>query len=200
MYDLTVDQLIDTLENKGHVVFKNDSKNYNINYIGVRSNSRKPNKFDDMFYIFWKYQGKWNLVKHTGTTDPGMYWLENPINVDGTAILKEGQHRGCWKIGKHQGKYDALVQKKAVTVLRDDDEDNELDFDTEKERTGFFGINHHRANSKYESVQVDKWSAGCQVRNNPEEYKEFWDIIEESAKNWGDSFTYTLIKESDIKY
>ena len=32
---------------------------------------------------------------------------------------------------------------------------------------GVFGINHHRANSKTTSTQVDKWSAGCQVQPNP---------------------------------
>lgn len=199
MYNLTVEQLIDVVGKKGHTVFKNDTKDYNINYIGVRSKNRTPNAFDDMFYIFWKYQGKWTLIKHTGTTDPGTYYLEDPCNVEGTAILKPGQYRGCWKKGLHQGKYDALVQKLAVTVLRDDDEDNELDFNTEKEETGFFGINHHRANSKYESTQVDRWSAGCQVRNDPEEYSEFMEVVDKACEIWGDSYTYTLIEEKDLE-
>ena len=33
------------------------------------------------------------------------------------AILKEGQYRGSHKIGLHQGKYEALRQKKPLKVL-----------------------------------------------------------------------------------
>jgi hypothetical protein len=198
MYNLTVNQLIDTLKRKGLAVFEADTKDYNLNYVGVRSKNQKPNAFDDMFYMFWKYKGEWKMVKHTGTTDPGLFWLQKPTNVDGTAILKKGQYRGTWQQGLHQGKYPALVQRKAVTVTRDDDKDSVLDFDATKEKTGFFGINHHRTGTKMKSTQVDRWSAGCQVRNDPKQYEEFWKIILESGKIWGNSYTYTLIDEADL--
>lgn len=197
MYNLTVDQLIDALKKKGYVVFMNDSKDFNINYVGVRSNTRVSNKFDDMFYIFWKHQGKWNIVAHTGTTDPGTYYLETPINVEGTGILKPGQYRGAWKKGLHRGKYEGLVQRKPVTLLRDDNKDNVLDFDTDKEEIGFFGVNHHKTGSRI-STQVDRWSAACQVRNSPAEYDEFMAIVDNSIEIWGNSFTYTLIEEKDL--
>ena len=120
------------------------------------------------------------------------------MNVKGTAILKEGQYRSCWKIGKHQGKYTALVQRKPVTVIRDADRDAEYDYDSGVAEKGLFGINIHRSNSKRESTQVDKWSAGCQVFANPWEYDVFIKICEESADIFGNSFSYTLINEEDL--
>ena len=33
------------------------------------------------------------------------------------AILKEGQYRGSHKIGLHQGKYEALRQKKTIKSI-----------------------------------------------------------------------------------
>jgi len=65
---------------------------------------------------------------------------------------------------------------------------------------GIYGINIHRATSRVggESVQVDKWSAGCQVMANNSEFKTFMEIINKAAKIWGNSFTYTLINSDDI--
>ena len=129
------------------------------------------------------------------TTDPGLYWRENPMNLKGTAVLKEGQYRGMWKIGKHQGKYEALKQVKPCTVLRDANKDGKIDF-TGEEDTGLFGINHHRAGSH--STRVDKWSAGCQVQPNRTLYDIEMALFKASAKEWGNSFTYTLIHERDL--
>lgn len=199
IYNLSVEELEAAYEMLGYPVFRNESKEFNLNYCGVRSKERKPNAFDDMFYMWFYFEGKVRVFKHTGTTDPGTYWLENPINVEGTAILKPDFYGGAWKQGYHRGKYPALVQRLAVTVLRDDDKDNELDFDTTKEETGFFGINHHRSNPNYESKQVDKWSAGCQVRNNPEQYEEFWGLIVKAGENWGDAYSYGLVEEKSFE-
>jgi len=119
------------------------------------------------------------------------------MNVEGTAILKEGQHRGAWKLGKHKG-YEALVQRKEVTVIRDGNKDGILDLDSGYEETGFFGINHHRANAKNESTQVDKWSAGCQVTADPHLYDVFIKLCQESAEVWGEGLTYTLLNIEDF--
>src|SRR5690606_33549955 len=95
------------------------------------------------------------------TTDPGIFYRKNPASVNGTAILPAGQHSGLWQVGKHQGKYDALVQRAPVTVIRDRNADAALDF-TDQLDTGMFGINCHRATEQGTSAQVDRWSAGCQ--------------------------------------
>ena len=45
------------------------------------------------------------------TTLPGLYWLENPMNSKGCAILKEGQYKGVYEIDLHNGKYEAICQR-----------------------------------------------------------------------------------------
>lgn len=194
---LTVNELIGALKNKNYKVFEDDSKNYNLNIVGIRTSSNIVNTFNDYLVVFWKFKGVWNMRKYFITTDPGLYWLNNPMNSLGTAILKEGQYLGSHKLGLHQGKYKALVQKKPVTVIRDFDRDSNLDYDSGREETGFFGINIHNSGSVL-SIYVNRWSAGCNVHEDPYAYKEFIQTCENSKEIWGNSFTYTLIKDSDI--
>jgi len=192
-----IEEIVAIMDAKGYAVFTNDTKPLNINYVGIRDTSG-VNSFNDLLVMFWKYKGHWSSFWRTATTDPGTYWLENPMNPHGTAILKEGQYRGAWKLGLHQGKYDALVQRKEVTVIRDGNKDGVLDLDAGYEDTGFFGINHHRANAKNESIQVDKWSAGCQVTADPHLYDIFIQICKESEEIWGEGMTYTLLNKNDF--
>ena len=71
---------------------------------------------------------------------------------------------------------------------------------------GFFGINIHRANSKRKSSQVDKWSAGCQVLPDPNEFDRMLQMItsglEKNDKSNGNDKkacqTYTLLDKSEI--
>lgn len=189
--------LISAMEKKGHAVFQNDSKPFNLNYVGVRDMS-EAGKWNDTFIMFWKYNGVWNQFVRQGTTDPGLYYLHHPLNVKGTAILKQGQYRGAWTIGKHQSKYDALVQRKEVTVIRDADRDSSLDIVGGLEDTGFHGINHHRAMSKKDASKVGRFSAGCQVTLNPHEYDVFMSICGEAEEIWGKGITYTLININDL--
>jgi len=194
---LTIKEIIRVMTLKGYAVFENDKKPLNLNYVGVRDSSG-VNKFNDLFIMFWKYRGKWSSFYWYGSSDPGTYWLKHPSNPHGTAILKEDQYRGAWKLGKHRGKYDALVQKKEVAVIRDGNKDGILDLDSGYLDVGFFGINHHRANGKNESVQVNKWSAGCQVTAEPHLYDVAVQIWKESAEIWGEGLTYTLLNVNDF--
>ncbi len=193
-----VKTLIDSLKAKSYAFFKSDHKPYNLNIVGVRSDNAVPNSFDDKIYVFWKYQNQWQLKEYKATTDPGLTYLTDPINDDGTAILKEGQYRSAYKLGKHRNKYEALVQAKEVTVIRDFDRDNQLDFDSGREQTGFFGINIHHASYTGESTQVNRWSAGCQVFANIHEYNEFMNLCRQARSEWGEHFTYTLLNEKDF--
>jgi hypothetical protein len=193
-----VKKLIDVFHTRGYRLAKNDSKNYNLNIVGVRNHAGKTNQFDDEMFVFWRFDKKWQLKKYLITTDPGLSWLVNPQREEGTAILKEGQYISSHKLGKHKGVYDALVQAQPVTVIRDYNRDNRLDYNSGKTQTGIFGINIHRANEKRTSVQVDKWSAGCQVFADPLEFQDFMKICRLSAAEWGNSFSYTLISKSDI--
>ena len=176
----TVDELKSEFNRLGYKWFP-------FHVVGIRSKANEPNKFDDLIGIVKNNTIKW----YKGTTNAGTYWLLNPSNVDGTAVLKCGQYVDSWAIGLHQGKYKALKQIKPVTVYRDGDRDNIAE-EQGKLDTGLFGINIHRANETATSVNIDKWSAGCQVLANGVDFKEFINTCEMSKINF---FTYTLLKE-----
>lgn len=180
---------------KNYVVFQNNTP-ADVNVVGIRANSHE-NVFDDIICVFFENEGRDNVLYFRATTDPGLYWLENPITESGTAILKPDQYRGAFRIGKHKGKYPALVQNSPLTVFRDYNRDHVLDFDTPQE-TGMFGINIHCAMHKGKSIEVDKWSAGCQVIADWYEFMIFMAIMKKARSVYGNSFTYTLLTEEDI--
>jgi len=183
--------LITSLRNKGYIVY---DKPYQLNIVGVRKDSTVPNKFDDLIYVFFKNdKGDWEGKYFTATTDPGTYYLKNPLSKLGTAILKEGQWVDTYIIGKHKGQYDALVQNKPLTVIRDYDRNAILDFNNGREETGLFGINIHKAGK--DSKDVDTWSAGCQVFQKSDDFETFMNLARKHRELYGNKFTYTLIDE-----
>lgn len=188
-----IKSMLKLLESKSYKVY---DRPYELNIVGVRKNDVVANDFDDTIYTFWKNdKGEWEGKTYSATTDPGTYWLKNPMNVDGTAILKEGQYENAYRIGKHRGQYDALVQAKPVTVIRDYDRNAVLDFNNGKETTGLYGINIHRASATSNLQNVDKWSAGCQVIQSPLGFKDFMQSAEKHRGLYGNNFTYTLVDE-----
>jgi hypothetical protein len=187
--------------NEKSYVFFDSNKKLNINLIGVRRGNSGTNKFDDFLVVLYKDRNLKEVCKvYPITTDPGEHWLKNPLNPKGTAVLVPGQYRGTWKLGKHQNKYDALVQAKPVKVWRDNNKDNVIDyqgFNTISE--GYFGINIHRSNPYDKSYLVNKWSAGCQVFQSIDDYGEFLDTCKRSSNLYGNSFTYTLLTEEELR-
>ena len=189
MRPVSGEELLQYVAGLGYAVF--ESGLYNLNIIGVRTPDDNANTFKVRLYVVYRDEWGWLTRSWDITTDPGMYWRENPGYVDGTAILVPGQYRGAYKLGKHRGKYPALVQTgAAVRVWRDNNRDQILD--QGKAQDGYFGINIHRA-SKQGSETVDKWSAGCQVFGDPDDYECFMDIVERATEIWGSRFTYTLV-------
>ena len=170
---------------------------YHLNLVAVRKNNQVPNTFDDMFTISYFDGQDWQYSELKCTVDPGLYWLKNPENVKGTAILVPGQYLDSWQLGFHRGQYKALTQAKPVSVWRDADRDNLLDHDCKKD-TGLFGINIHRANEKWESTLVDKWSAGCTVISNPNSFAKLIVLVSEAYRLGYRFFTYTLLDEQTI--
>ena len=172
---------------------------YELNIVGIRSDSTLPNRFDDEIHVFFKNgSGKWIHYIFSATTDPGTYWLQNPMSPQGTAILKQGQYKGAYQIGLHRGKYYALVQSRPVIVLRDYDRNAILDFWNGKPETGMFGINIHRASVNGTAKSVDSYSAGCQVFANINDFNLFMQLCEKHKQIYGNSFTYTLIDKRAI--
>jgi len=195
---LVKDMYEGALAEKGYAFFDNH-KSYNLNIIGVRRvEGATPNKFDDTIAVIYRNKQKdWEVFTAPITTDPGYYWLEDPMNVKGTAILVPDQYRGVYKIDLHLGKYEALCQRGGeVRVYRDDDRDRRHDMDESTIDTGYFGINIHRAGRR--STQVNKWSAGCQVFSRSDEFATFMDLAHLGAEKFGEFFTYTLLLETDL--
>lgn len=189
-----INDLINYLNGKRYVLNK---RPFEVNIVGLRSDSTNSNKFDDKLVLFYFDGATWKGFEYPITTDPGTYWLKNPMNVDGTAILKTGQYQ--YKIGLHKGEYKALVQRGKVTVLRDYNRNAILDFNNGKETTGYYGINIHRSNPGGVSVDVEKWSAGCQVFASSIDFKQFLELVEQSVEKYGEqSVYYTLIDQRAI--
>jgi hypothetical protein len=197
---LTPENIISLIKAKGYVFFDAPNKKINLNLIGLRRDSQGTNEFDDFMLVL--HRGDSNIIQHTYpiTTDPGTYWLEHPISPEGTAVLVPDQYRSTWQLGKHQGKYEALVQRKKVGVWRDNNKNKIIDYaNLEVMNYGYFGINIHRSNPYTESYLVNKWSAGCQVFKRIADYDEFINLCQQSAALYGNAFTYTLVTEKDLR-
>jgi len=199
---LTLDAVKNAVISKGYKWFEDKSnKGYDVNIVGIRNSevsNEVTNHFDDTLTISYKVDGEWKFHSWPATTDPGQYWIENPISKDGTAILVPGQYRGSHMIGLHQGKYEALRQRKPVKVYRDNDKDLEYDTDEDTIKEGIYGINIHRSNPYDQSYYVNKWSAGCQVFKKVADFHEFMDICRKAKDIWGNSFSYTLIESKEL--
>ncbi len=183
-----------------HKKFSLFTRPFELNIVGLRSESTTPNRFDDEIHVFYKTTAlRWNYHVFKATTDPGTFWLRNPSEPQGTAILAEGQYQGAYEIGMHRGQYKALVQRKPVTVIRDYDRDAKLDFFNGTKQKGLFGINIHRANRSGSTKTVDKNSAGCQVFENAESFEQFLWLCDRHRELYGNSFTYTLIDFRAVK-
>lgn len=181
------------MESLGHKVFRNPKNDYDLNIFGIRSKDTTPNSFNDVIGVFYMWDGCWRGHFWSATVDPGQYWLENPMNAKGTAVLCPGQYRGAYEIGKHQGRYEALTQVNEVTVWRDPNRDSTPDRWGKKE-TGFFGINIHKSGKV--STRIDRWSAGCQVFQREIDFEEFMDICRKQISIAGfKTFTYTLLDQ-----
>jgi hypothetical protein len=192
-------QVEKAVKSKGYKWFENGD--YNLNIVGIRNSSTNneiTNKFDDLLTVSYKIDGVWYFHQWEATTDPGLHWAENLLNKDGVAILVPGQYSGSHKIDLHQGKYSALKQQKPLKVYRDNNKDGKYDMLEENIKEGIYGINIHRASATGTSTQIDKWSAGCQVIANNQNFDKLMELANKSKDKWGNSFTYTLIESKDI--
>ena len=180
--------ILKALRKLGYSVHENGQ----CNIIGVRSSNSKANSFDDEIHLIWKQDG-WQHKTYPCTCDPGMYWLEHPSKVEGTAILIPGQYVDTYKFDLHAGRYETLCQRGGtVKVWRDNNRDSTLDHNGEEDE-GWFGINIHHAGT--DSTNVERWSAGCQVFKRLEDWEEAVQIWKSTGAEW---FTYTLINDKDL--
>lgn len=176
------------------------TKPYQLNIWGIRSPQTRAGQFDDHIHVFYKINPlKWEYHIFRATTDPGTYWLYNPMMPQGSAILAQGQYVDSYIIGLHRGEYAALIERKPVTVIRDYNRDSTLDFFNGNFHTGFFGINIHRALRQGKTPYIEKFSAGCQVFESASDFYKLMMLAEKHRSLYGNKFTYTLVDERAVK-
>ncbi len=172
---------------------------YNLNIFGVRY-LEKVNTFNDFIFVVYKNESKqWVIKQFECTTEAGVDYLKDPMNNKGTGIMFPNQYRGAYQIGLHKG-YPALRQIKPIKVYRDNDKDSVHDLDPDTIQEGVFAINIHHATFKGKSTKVGKWSAGCMVFADINEWNQFFSLVKKAATKWGDIFTFTLFESKNLEY
>ena len=189
--------IIKSAERLGYTIDKRPNK---LNIIGVRnSKATSQDKFDDLLAYF-TYDNNGKLVGRvvSGTTDPSTSFLKSPINLKGAAILKSGQYKDAYQLGLHRNKYEALVQRKPVTVIRDNDRNALINY-LAPTQTGLYGINIHKSTKgKNNEDIIGLDSAGCQVFRNIRDFEDMMQLARISRNKYGNNFTYTLLDDRDL--
>jgi hypothetical protein len=195
---ITVPSILSVYSKKQYKLY--EGVNY-LNVFGIRSSAGLTNTFDDAICIMYKDdKDTWQLKAYNGTTDPGLYWMEHPMNVVGTAIVVPGQYIASHIVGLHHGQYRALVQHSPIKVYRDSNKDKTYDYDLHTVQDGMFGINIHRASPDHVSTYNDKWSAGCSVIADPKDFGYFMFHVDAHVEMgiYDNTFSYTLCEEKDL--
>jgi len=201
--NLTIEQVREiALKYKAPIFESKKIYKYNLNIWGIRSSEKDTTLFNDMIVVFYQdITDHWFFEYFKATTDPSDLTLENPVNIDGTAILCEGFHKSLWAYGFHKQRPDhkALVQHSTCKVYRDNNHDRKIDYGKLPIQVGMFGINMHRASKYGTTPKIGLYSAGCQVHADVKRYDNiFIPLIESSVNEGFTTFSYTLIKESDL--
>lgn len=203
----STNQVKDVFQRKGYAFF--DTGAYNLNIYGIRSKNSQSDKFDDTGgVIYLDRQGVQRHFYFPITTDPGKHWLLNPLNIGGTALAVPGQYRGVYVIGIHgrswrSGGYEALEQVRNMRYVRDNNRNSQLDFSLYNDPKNIFEANlktnFHRAHKSSILRSIGRYSAGCQVAQNPEDFDFLLKLCHRQVRNgFGSRFTYTLLEEKDF--
>lgn len=174
-----------------------------LNVGALRSRNSQSDKFDDTGWCAWVDENGSNLLLFAVTTDPGKHWLLTPIKKEGCIIVVPGQYLEVYTKGLHNGKYECFKQAGSMYYVRDYNKDTILDFDLYRNPEslkirGFWGVyatNLHRA-SEFKIVKwIQNYSAGCQVVQDPEKYKQLIGLRDKSALAGFSRWDYTLFEE-----
>lgn len=201
MQQPTFDIVIAALRRLGLTVFSSDAKPFNLNIVGVRSANRVAGKMDDWLCVFWNdpWFG-WRFYAFPCTTDSGSFYHLHPISPKGTArMIAPQQVRGLWKVGwtKIGGGHFCLRQAAPAQYSRDNDKDVMQD-DEQVEETAIIHAHIHRGPDEGRVLDIGKWSAACWVLAEDRDFEWLMEVVEAAKKNWGNSFTGTLLREEDL--
>lgn len=212
MKTLNFDTIVEVYRKKNYPIDEM-IKRKQVIITGIRMDSQLDNCFNDFLTVCYYNQktGQYEFFGGMGTTEPGNYWLKNPMNVKGTFIMAPGFYKNCWTIGNHHS-YEALVQVGEFEGWRDNDKDGKLPIVKEN---GVFdsngnllprikitncGVNFHRALVGIIVKTVDKFSAGCQVVQNSDIFNKFMAVFKQQRDVLKmPYFSYGLFIEKDFQ-
>jgi len=195
VYDELPPELVKVKE-AGFVVFEDG--NYDLNIVGFRKLGDPDgfNQFNDRICIIYKLNQKWIVEEGAATTDAGRYWLTKADYKPCAIMFHPQQARGAYQLGLHGGKYEALRQWKPVKFWRDGNKDEHLNYDGPVYKDLIY-LNIHRSSVReHGSLYVDKWSAGCQVWQDPKDHARMVELCYKQIESLNyRTFTYTLLAE-----
>lgn len=184
--------------------------------VGIRTTIDIPDAFNDILTLSMP---DGSFVGLTATTDPGLYYLQNPMNVNGTGILVHGQYIDSHILdyhGKGLRRHRAWRQCGNLNVYRDNNKDSVLDRNTKNIVVAGPGacINIHAAVAldkiknipllNWMAPKIWNWSAACQVAAMYGAFKskftDVCDLWEKINKKVGIKYTYTLLLENQLTY
>ena len=170
------------------------TKPYDLNVFGIRNAVRTTDTWDDVFGVFYTdSDGVHHVDRFVASTDPGGYYLQNPMTSFGTIVLEPGYHRGMWRLGTHTG-YPALQQVGTITYRRDNDRDLVIESDGLLITSSGNGVNGHHG---YDAATVGRNSAGCQVMRMKKALARVLELLKRQiAAGHGDKVSYGLVDEA----
>lgn len=144
-------------------------------------NKDEFDKWNDRRIVFFiNALGKPEIRINTiGTTEPGKFYTDHPLNPGGAARIGFGQYK-AWAVGFHQGKstHPALVQVGFLKVHRDKNKDTKRTGDAIDIGSNF-GVNQHMA---FNAAVVGKWSAGCLVGQDKAAHLDFLKVVKSDVR------------------
>jgi len=209
--DITWDGLKAILDSEG---FSKDMdfNDYSLVALRNRISTKKnyPNRFADAVFSMSPKEKK-EIKFFPATTVPGPFFLvksfrnyyvatgaKDVVNPNGVAIIQPGVYK--FKIGKHRGQYEALVQSSNIKLQRYSPVEDPSDatfstYSPGKEENGSAGINLHRGLRKGSTPTVDSHSAGCVVLKNSSDLDE---VLSDMKSNNQNDIDFALVQIDDI--
>lgn len=196
-----LNQVIQAMTEKGYSVFL--SKPYDINLVIIRG-EYLPDHFNCKLLIFYKNEEE-TVNSHIFpiTSYPGNYWIDNPMQPAGCAVITEGQHRGCWQLGFHY-QIPALVNtnpNRPISWVRVPRGSRQLQREVLlklKKESGAVGLNLHPVMDQ-NNLTVGQDSAGCPVVQHLAHFNLIMDLVRmQVAQGLGSNFTLTVIHKDDL--
>jgi len=193
----TIEEIHRVMISQGMKVFKTP-QDCTLGWIRTKDN--KSNTFNDWLFIshYTKNNGLISCIVE-GTTDAGLFYRNNPINIDGTAIIQHGkqfkQAFTYMEVGGHNGQ-EAFRQTSGIDYWRDANKDDYLNFENPQENK-IFNTNGHNMGEL--GNKVNKWSAGCWGATNSN-MRLMYSIAKNQIKaGLGNKFSLATLHENMFK-